>query len=940
MIEKMMFVRATGPIERLNEFNLKTLSVDYYHPENAIDYMSGTDGYHAVTEQCPFDLPIKHIEDIAALTDVDILRDASNVFGTDRPITQAYLDKLEKYLSENDFDSSDINVFLSGLKPSIDEYSKRQSELAEREKFLTQKIDQLSHFAALDVNLNDIKTNYIDVHFGSIPKDSIIKLYMYNNDNKIIFNTYSSDDKYFWGVYCAPMQYAAEAEKIMTALYFDELKLNPEEGTVPELIQKYRDELKDIAAEQETINAFWEKNKEELTGDLSILLDLQKLWGFRKYAVVKDDTFCCLGWVPEKKAGETRHLLAPLSDVEFTVKAPESSVTASGITRQSPFETPIRDIEHLSHHVNYPLTPENLHNCIGRNRPLTDEYIKKLTRYLGGADINSDSSSSSGLNGKIHEYSLKRKELKKSERKIKAKVQTLSHFESLDLDLEELMSVSYTVVKFGRLPNEATDEIRREAESKGFIFNVCSSDDTNAWCIYCVPKKYASEVSKIFESVYFKEYKIEVEQGTVSDIIARCRRSLEEIEKEKQLISEFWNEHQKEIVECYSYLQDLQQLWNASKYIAKKNDKYIYTGSASSRDKKKILALCDAVGPFAHDSPDVSETESKSVLTPPTRLKNPLIFTPYEYYVKMYGMPTYGSIDITSFVAITYTLLFGIMFGDLGQGFVLFLGGLFFWKKRKMELARIIIPCGLSSMFFGLIFGSFFGYEELLDPLYTAIGLSGKPLSVMDNINTVLLIAISIGIALVAASILINMYANVKAKKFGAALFDNNGLTGLIFYACGVNLASGLMNGPTPIPNKVCGIVIGVCAVILFFKEILIGIVDKHENWKPDSIGDFVMQNIFELLEYVLSYFSNTVSFLRVGAFVLVHAGMMMVVFSLAGDSENILVIILGNALIICLEGLLTGIQALRLEFYEMFSRCFEGNGIPFVSSREILHNH
>ena len=120
-------------------------------------------------------------------------------------------------------------------------------------------------------------------------------------------------------------------------------------------------------------------------------------------------------------------------------------------------------------------------------------------------------------------------------------------------------------------------------------------------------------------------------------------------------------------------------------------------------------------------------------------------------------------------------------------------------------------------------------------------------------------------------------------------------------------------------------------------KEILIKLADRKPDWKPESVSDFIMQNIFELLEYVLSYASNTVSFLRVGAFVLVHAGMMMVVFNLAGESKNIFVIILGNALVIALEGLLTGIQAMRLEFYEMFSRFYEGDGRPFngVNLRE-----
>ena len=100
--------------------------------------------------------------------------------------------------------------------------------------------------------------------------------------------------------------------------------------------------------------------------------------------------------------------------------------------------------------------------------------------------------------------------------------------------------------------------------------------------------------------------------------------------------------------------------------------------------------------------------------------------------------------------------------------------------------------------------------------------------------------------------------------------------------------------------------------MLLYIKEIPIGIIDKHPDWKPDSIVDFLLQNLFELIEYVLSYFSNTVSFLRVGAFVIVHASMMMVVFTLGGDGSNIPVIIIGNIIVIALEGLLSGSSRLR----------------------------
>ena len=296
----------------------------------------------------------------------------------------------------------------------------------------------------------------------------------------------------------------------------------------------------------------------------------------------------------------------------------------------------------------------------------------------------------------------------------------------------------------------------------------------------------------------------------------------------------------------------------------------------------------------------------------------------------MYGMPDYNGLDITGFVAVTYTFLFGMMFGDLGQGFVLALAGMLMWKLKGMPLGKILIPCGISSMIFGLVFGSFFGYEHLLDPLYLRLGLPGKPIEVMDSINTVLILAIGIGIGLVTAAMFINIIANIKAKNIGEALFSNNGLAGIILYLLLVNLVASFMSGRQFIPSVVCLPVIGVCALILFFKEILIALTDGEKDKMPDNVTDFILQNVFEMLEYLLSYFSNTVSFLRVGAFVLVHAGMMMVVFSLAGTHENIFVIILGNALVIVLEGLLTGIQALRLEFYEMFSRCFEGSGRAF----------
>ena len=179
----------------------------------------------------------------------------------------------------------------------------------------------------------------------------------------------------------------------------------------------------------------------------------------------------------------------------------------------------------------------------------------------------------------------------------------------------------------------------------------------------------------------------------------------------------------------------------------------------------------------------------------------------------------------------------------------------------------------------------------------------------------------------------INVYSSIKQKHWGSAFFSQNGLAGIIFYASVIYMALSLLflGGSLNI-WMILGLIV-LPLLVMFFQEPLGKLVEGDPNWKPESIGDFILQNLFELLEYILSYISNTVSFLRVGAFVLVHAGMMMVVFALASSSNvviNAIIIIFGNALVIALEGLLTGIQVLRLEFYEMFSRYFEGAGRKF----------
>ena len=120
---------------------------------------------------------------------------------------------------------------------------------------------------------------------------------------------------------------------------------------------------------------------------------------------------------------------------------------------------------------------------------------------------------------------------------------------------------------------------------------------------------------------------------------------------------------------------------------------------------------------------------------------------------------------------------------------------------------------------------------------------------------------------------------------------------------------------------------------MIAFKEPLANLVEKKKEIIPGSKGMFFVEAFFELFDVMLSYFSNTVSFVRIGAFAVSHAAMMEVVLMLAGaeaGSPNWIVVILGNIFVTAMEGLIVAIQVLRLEYYEMFSRFYKGNGRAF----------
>ncbi|MDD6275590.1 MAG: V-type ATPase 116kDa subunit family protein [Clostridia bacterium] len=588
---------------------------------------------------------------------------------------------------------------------------------------------------------------------------------------------------------------------------------------------------------------------------------------------------------------------------------------------------------------------------LNEENPYT-EYIQKIEEFASVAGIvlkdsvdeneividRSESEYVKELTDHLTEVSESREELQKKVKEINDYVDKFRNFENLDIPIEEILNSEFLKFRFGCIPKDCYIKLKAYENSSDVLFVECGQDDHGYWGLYIAPETEIDKVDRIFASMYFERIRLPNESGTPKEIIAKQNEKLNEYNSMLKAIdaeiSQYWSDNSEHCQSVYAQLKIASLAFDLRRYAAKDRDSdyYVYAGwvpqSSLKWFRKRISEIPDTE--YTEQEPE-EDTRNK----PPVKLKNRKPFRPFEMFVEMYGLPSYGGIDITPFVAITYSLLFGIMFADVGQGLLLAIGGYLVYRLKGNGLAKLLVPCGICSMCCGFLTGSVFGYEELLDPLYKSIGLSGKPLPVMESINTILLFAIGIGIALVIVSMCLNVYCCFRSKKYGEAIFGHNGIAGILLYSVLVCAVITFMTKKTVLPTVVIIAVAAVCLIVLYFKEILIGLVEHKKDCMPEKWSDYIMQNFFEVIEYILTYFSNTVSFLRVGAFVLVHAGMMMVFSSLAGDPTSpagIVAMVFGNIIVMALEGLLTGIQVLRLEFYEMFSRFYEGDGKPFKS--------
>ncbi len=313
----------------------------------------------------------------------------------------------------------------------------------------------------------------------------------------------------------------------------------------------------------------------------------------------------------------------------------------------------------------------------------------------------------------------------------------------------------------------------------------------------------------------------------------------------------------------------------------------------------------------------------------PVLLDNPRWLKPFELIVTNYDLPEYGSIDPTLFVAVSFFLMFGIMFGDVGQGLVLVLVGCWLAARGKGTFSRagsLVAYAGASATVFGALYGNFFGMDNIIPVLWM------RP---QDHLQVFFPLAIIFGIVFISLGIVFNIINAVTSGDVMKGVFGISGLIGGLIYWAGIALASRyLVFKVSPAAGPLVWLIAGL-VLLLFMKAPFEKLIAPRERMFPEGIFAYLLETAINGLEIGMGYLANTLSYIRLVAFALAHAGLFLAVFTLAdmvkgiaaGGMLSVLIIVIGNILILGLEGMIVAIQGIRLEYYEFFSKFFSGGG-------------
>lgn len=523
----------------------------------------------------------------------------------------------------------------------------------------------------------------------------------------------------------------------------------------------------------------------------------------------------------------------------------------------------------------------------------------------------------------------------------------LHSLEAHGMNIDNLKNMRYLYFAFGDMPI-GTDYYTRLVDSLARIPCVIISGDIikNRQQIFAFSLVKDKDIlENALEAAYFSKIEIPEEyEGSISEVLDNIeleiwtrREELAELELELRAIRNKWRDM---LLQLRTTVITNQAVSESVKKFGKTESSFFISGWVPSKELKKLhkeLEKMNMRGLLMNSTEPITAQESEHYSPKvPTKLVHPFFLKPFTSLITTFDLPRYSAIDPTVFVSISFLVMFGIMFADVGHGGVLLLLGLLGALlpipqiKPLRNMLVFLACCGVASILTGFLFGNLFGKEEILKPIWFSLEYM-EP----KHVDRMLALGVYIGIGMLSLGVSLNIAQSLRKKDFKEAFFGQWGLTSLLAYWVVVYM----IITKSQFSWKIIVLIIMLLVPVMLRQPIhnLVKSKNQHYEHNEEEHGESIIESGFQVYEIVLGYLANTLSYIRVAAFDLSHAGLMMAFYALTkemGASDNIFLSlpsdIMTNVFVIILEGLIVGIQCMRLEYYEFFSKFFAGEGIEY----------
>lgn len=524
-------------------------------------------------------------------------------------------------------------------------------------------------------------------------------------------------------------------------------------------------------------------------------------------------------------------------------------------------------------------------------------------------------------------------------RRLQEYVRQLETIADVDVELEAVRSLRYLYALMGTMPTVNLERLRSSLDVVPSVLIEMDRRERLTTVILFGAERDADTLDRAARSAYLNPLDLpEIYRGTPAEVlealhagIERTRRRIREDQAALRRLHQARIDHLRHLLwrvrASHTIVETIARYGRVRKgYDVVRVIKGWVPESGIPVLEERMADLSDQV---VLNTSDPEEEDEAQV---PVALDNPRLLRPFQGLVTNYGYPSYYESDPTILTALTFSLLFGAMFGDVGHGLLLVIVGLLIASGIRplgtlRSVAPLLIACGAISTVFGFLYGSVFGFEQLIRPLW---------LSPVESVQTILLVTVAAGAALLSIGMLYNIFNAVLAGNVGRMLFGHHGLSGLVFYWSLLGLVAGQVREGLPIGSSTLAILALASGVLLVLDEVMTNLVNGRRPLVTEGWVSSLLKGIFILFETAISLFSNTLSFVRVGAFAVAHGALGLVILILAnrvGPTQGVgywAVVALGSLVLIAFEGLIVVIQTLRLEYYEFFGKFFSGRGVRY----------